>query len=399
LGPLIGIWRFEKATHHLERSLQQLLKGAEKITLEPTKDEVIAVALLEKVVQDPSVPEADRLTASGILAPTGKQAIDFFERAVQLDPGHPYAFLYLLSMSFTTGNFDRTLALIEMWQQRNPRNPNPLLYRYFILNLQKRYDEADKTLQAFDLKPRELELKVDTLNAYRSLGKIARIINDYLDAGMADDFSARFQVLNVLMKEMPAAGKIGQTGVFRVPLTPAQRQDFTRFATVAGTVMALQTPVLKLVGFVKQMPFEKAMAEVDQGRGFTPEGLRLFMRATLQAYQIPQHMNRKEFRQAIQHGDAAVKDLEKALTEPCLFDLRRVFWMAIASYKGSVGKSDKNERLLHEARHCLRMAVGCGPISPAFAAQLQPLAEKAGDTLLVRDLERISANEKAKKMP
>jgi hypothetical protein len=171
-------------------------------------------------------------------------------------------------------------------------------------------------------------------------------------------------------------------------LTPLQRQDFTRFFAAVRPVVEKQVPGLGSLLPGKSQSLPEALRGFEEAGKFAPPGMRLFFRGCCRAYLGLEARNAGDWKAAAPLTDAAAKDLEQALPEPAVFDLSRLCRPLIVVYKTSLGAIGNQEQLRLEARQHLRNALGGGPVSPAFAKELRSLAEKAGDDILAKDIER-----------
>src|SRR5205823_649291 len=105
----------------------------------------------------------------------------------------------------------------------------------------------------------------DTIAAYLAVIDTASAIQDLLAEALLDPKS-RIGFLWTLFRKLPAAmGTPGQTGVFRVPLTPAQRLGYLRLqeAIRLGNAPLWPDP-------------ESAIAKLKEVNTFVPEGMVLF---------------------------------------------------------------------------------------------------------------------------
>jgi hypothetical protein len=391
LGKLLGVWRLEKAVLLLERSMQRVIRQPTAYAGQVTPEESAAFNLLGQVAADDLVPFADRMTARGLLAGSADAMVRYLDLAQERDPGHPYAVMYSALTELIAGRLERAQMGIDRWRRLSPRDPNPELYRIFVLYLQRNDSEAQAAFKAFDEGGRlHQSISPDALAAHKALFALVRVINLQLDEGGIPNPQAGLAVMGQILPSLPAAGGLGQTGVFRAPLPPAQRLELARLLSLGRTVAVQEMPALVLLIPGRNPPLEEAIEEM-QGLGrFVPQGLCAYFQGALQAHLGLRAQAKKDTRKAKAMREAVRANLKVALSRPTLFDVRRVCLVGLASHQlreDAPGPLDERQAA---ARWYIRQAVQVGPPSPPLANHLARLAKLAGDEMMARDLERLS---------
>jgi len=339
----------------------------------PSRHEALAVSLLRQVVDDPDAAPTDQLTAQGLLASTYAEAERCFEGALAQDAFHPYATVYLVSTSLLAGRLEKAAAHAHVWQMMSRKDPAPLLYEGFILALLGKHHEAKQVMKGINIPAGGGPvLSNQTFAAYQAVMDIAAAIQDMLAEALLDPI-ARLKFVVLLATKLPAAvGGFAKTGVFRVPLTPAQRQAFHQFleAVKLGNLPFQAQPVV-------------ALERLHGDNPFVPAGLVLFFRGKC-------HLDL---------GDKAkaAEAFEQAATQPAFFDIRRLCWLAVANYRVGLAtraKPDDAERLKRAARVLIRQAVVLGTMTAAFREKVIGLLIQSDGLDFAEELAAEGGNQK-----
>jgi tetratricopeptide (TPR) repeat protein len=381
-GSVIGLWRFERAVLLLDQSMRRLFRERSFGPDHFTPEEKEALVLLEAVVRDPRVPEADRITAAGIRACTAPEAMACFDRALEIEPFHPHALVLAVTLDMAAGRVESALARAEVWQRLSPADPNPVLHRAILLMLRKRYPEAEATLER--LRKRMPAKFGPTIDAHRFVIDAHHVIQDLLDEGVSPTLDTLTRVVRLLGPRWDPFGQEG-AGAYRLAYTPAQRLEFTRYLEITWAQMVAVSPAVRLLWPRKALPAPEALRLADRITGFAPAGTLAFQRAVLRATML-WAAQREKSPKAVELRAATAADLTAALDGPGYFDVRRLALLSLANWKlhlQTPGPLDQRQR---EARLYLRSLLGQGEVSRGLAKMALPLAQKADDTELVRDL-------------
>jgi tetratricopeptide (TPR) repeat protein len=374
--------RLDRAVYLLELAMQDRNRPPQKSG--PADHERKAVEQLLQVVKADGVDSADRAVARGLLAKTYPEAEAQFEEALAADPFHPFATIYLISTAMMAGRLDTAGRRVEVWEAISRNDPVPVLHRAFILTLRGDNAGAARCLKRISTDPaKPPHLPQKTLDAYNAVIAIVASIQGLLADALIDKQGQVEFAMLLAIKAPAAMGGFSQTGAFRVPFTPAQREDFDHLqkAVLAGHRLILPDP-------------KAGLEELAKVGSFVPPGLKLYF----------------EGKYLLDVGDKAgcVAALERAANEPSLFDLRRLCLLVGAAYQIAQAKVNpgENEKHWSEARQRIRGIIVAGPVSTKLRAYLigrlmdcnghsmaEELAEAAGDA------ETVSRIRKARQSP
>src|SRR5262249_48019434 len=152
-----------------------------------------------------------------------------FQKAIQIEPFHPYANIYYASTALLAGRLPDALPQLEVWLRMSPRNPAPVLYKAVALTLLGKHADADQVMKELELGPeRSHNISKGALASYKSVLEMLRamqttITETPLDARALISLVSQIIAINQRAQQAAAPGE-DSTGVFRVPLMPAQRQ-------------------------------------------------------------------------------------------------------------------------------------------------------------------------------
>jgi hypothetical protein len=378
----LAAYRFEKALYLLHRSMEESISSAKALAAETNPYEQEAEQLLHQVVEDKSLPEADRRTARGLLAKSADEALKHFQAAMDVEPFHVYANLYFISISLLAGRLDDARPRLDIWLRMSPGNPVPAVYKAIALTLQSRYAEAEHILQELGRNPESgRKIGKGTLAAYQAAVETLQAIQKTL-VETPMDISARFAFLGQLMGavmryQLHTLGAEEPAGLFRVPLTPAQRRSVGRF------VQAIQTGTgISFTGFSGFGNPRAGLKQLEVVGLFIPEGLRLYFRAI--------------FKAGLKDEEGAAKALEQAIELPALFSIQRFCLMSVAKYKLKMAsKGTAPEPLRAEARALLRRAHALGPMNAQLKVDYLDALIRSGELEFAGDLAQSWKNRKA----
>jgi serine/threonine protein kinase len=360
-------YRFEKALYLLQRSMEVSTSSLEALTAETNPFEKEAEELLRQSAEDRTLPAADRLTARGLLAQSADGALDRFREAMAQEPFHPYANPYFASTALFAGRLEEALAVLEVWTRVSPRASSPVLHKAFALTLLGRHDEADRALGALAPAAGGMKVGPDTLAAYRFVIRTAREINRSLVEKGGGDF-ALVQLME-LLNTVPVKAQAGGPGVFRVPLTPAQRRSVYRFA-------------LAVVAARLSFNARSGLQKLGDTQGFVADGVRLYFRGCCYV--------------DLQDWAAAAEELTQAAGAPQLFDTRRVCLLGAANCKlKQAARGTERDRFLAEARDLVHRAYGLGPMDLGLKEKYLEFLIQSEDLTFAGDRARAWGNQKA----
>jgi tetratricopeptide (TPR) repeat protein len=375
-------YRFKKALYLLHRSMEESVASATALAAETNHYEQEAELLLRQAVEDKVLTEADRRSARGLLAQSADEALQRFREATEIEPFHVYANLYFVLTSILAGRLEEALPRLEIWLRMSPRNPDPVVYKAIVLTLMGKYAEAGRVMRELERGPEGARnIGKGTLAAYQAvLDTIQSIQITLVETPM--DTSARLAFLGklagaVMRYNMRAPWGEEPAGMFRVPLTPAQRRSVGRFLKAVQTGMGIS-----FTGWPGIADPRGGLKQLEAAGPFIPEGWRLYFRAS--------------FKANLKDQEGAAIDLEQAIDSPAIFSIRRFCLLSVANYKLKLAsKNATPEQSLAEVRTLLRQAYGLGPMNAPLKEKYLDALIRSGDLEFAGDLARSWDNRKA----
>jgi tetratricopeptide (TPR) repeat protein len=176
--------RVEKRDSLLKRALAQYdrLKDYEKLYIDIVKNkfegnlEVVRSKIKEYVDRFPKRIEGRNLLAISLWEQGEiKQAIEEYERLLEIDPEFTPAYNHLGYLEYSNGNFNKALRHFDKYLQLLPDQANPHDSRGEILMAVGRYDEAlDEFKTAYQIEPQFDFVLYHMAEAYMSKGMFSK---------------------------------------------------------------------------------------------------------------------------------------------------------------------------------------------------------------------------------
>ncbi|MCY2963457.1 MAG: protein kinase, partial [Planctomycetota bacterium] len=363
--------QFESAIYNLHRSAEQSVAGMKQFTSSLTELEKAALAEFDALKSNLELDLPDRLTATALAADDATSAIAALEGAIRLDPFHPYARPYCLSLCMWMARFKDAEILARTWIQAAPRDPVPVINLAFIAALTNDETGAEELLRQLG-QPNlwDRPISGSTLAAGRNVVKSILGINEEFP-NLATDPSGIFRMIGKLVDlQLPLlqTHDVADSGMFVTPALPKQRVVVARF------VMALRNGTMPLLGNPK-----RALVDLEGTDAFIAPGTVGFARILVRLQQIPARQPDR-----LKYQSDIAEDLAAIIDDPSLFDVRRVAWMMLAVYGATKSTLDgvspeESDQLRTQARIDLSRAAMIPNPSSVVQNKILQIAAKFND--------------------